>query len=83
MAITPKKSAQKPEAATEQVVVEQAVAEVVEAAPATMVKVLNTCKSFLQQPATGIRIGAGGVAEVKADSWVELQVASGLLKRVK
>lgn len=83
MAITPKKSAQKSEAVAEQAVVEQAVAEAVEKAPTTMVKVLNTCKSFLQQPSTGIRVSIGGVAEVKADSWVELQVASGLLKLVK
>lgn len=50
---------------------------------AGMVKVLNKAKSYLQQPSTNIRISAGEVKEVKDDSWVEIQVASKLLQRVK
>lgn len=47
-----------------------------------MVEVLNLCDGFLQQPSTGIRIGANEVKELKADGWLEGQVAASLLKLV-
>jgi hypothetical protein len=39
--------------------------------------------AYLVQPSTGIRISLKEVRELKDDSWAELQVGAGLLKRVK
>jgi hypothetical protein len=39
--------------------------------------------AYLVQPSTGIRIAFKEVKELKDDSWAELQVGAGLLKRVK
>lgn len=47
-----------------------------------MVEVLNLCDSYLQQPSTGIRIGGNEVKELKADGWLEGQIAASLLKLV-
>lgn len=47
-----------------------------------MVEVLNLCDGFLQQPSTGIRIGANEVKELKADGWLEGQIDAKLLKLV-
>ena len=47
-----------------------------------MVEVLNLCDSYLQQPSTGIRIGGKEVKELKADGWLEGQIAANLLKLV-
>ena len=38
--------------------------------------------AYLVQPSTGIRIAYKEVRELKDDSWAELQVGAGLLKRV-
>ena len=38
--------------------------------------------AYLVQPSTGIRISLKEVRELKDDSWAELQVGAGLLKRV-
>lgn len=51
-------------------------------ASATMVKVKNTAKTYLRQTSTGIRVDPGEIAEVKDDSWVELQERAKLLERV-
>lgn len=47
-----------------------------------MVEVLNLCDGFLQQPSTGIRIGANEVKELKVDGWLEGQIDAKLLKLV-
>lgn len=39
--------------------------------------------AYLVQPSTGIRITFKEVKELKDDSWAELQVGAGLLKRVE
>jgi hypothetical protein len=39
--------------------------------------------AYLVQPSTGIRIAYKEVRELKDDSWAELQVGAGLLKRVE
>ena len=47
-----------------------------------LVEVLSLCDSYLQQPSTGIRIGAREVKELKADGWLEGQIDAKLLKLV-
>ena len=47
-----------------------------------MVEVLSLCDSYLQQPSTGIRIGAREVKELKVDGWLEGQIDAKLLKLV-
>lgn len=51
-------------------------------ASSTMAMVRNLRKSFFYQPATGLRIDAEEVKELRDDSWLELQIAAGLLERV-
>ena len=47
-----------------------------------LVEVLSLCDSYLQQPSTGIRIGAREVKELKVDGWLEGQIDAKLLKLV-
>lgn len=47
-----------------------------------MVEVLSLCDSYLQQPSTGIRIGAREVKELKVDGWLEGQIDAKLLELV-
>lgn len=65
-------------------VTEEPAAAVTAEAPraSTMVEVLNLCDSYLQQPSTGIRIGAREVKELKVDGWLEGQIGANLLKLV-
>lgn len=51
-------------------------------ASSTMAMVRNLRKSFFYQPTTGLRIDAEEVKELRDDSWLELQIAAGLLERV-
>lgn len=70
----------------EEVKVEDPVAEEVKGedpkASSTMAMVRNLRKSFFYQPTTGLRIDAEEVKELRDDSWLELQIAAGLLERV-
>lgn len=71
---------------TEEVKVEDQVAEEVKVddpkASSTMAMVRNLRKTFFYQPTTGLRIDAEEVKELRDDSWLELQIAAGLLERV-
>lgn len=53
------------------------------AAQKQVVKVQNMhSRLFYVHPATGTRLGAGQIRELPRDSWIEMQLAAGILKEV-
>lgn len=48
-----------------------------------VVKVQNMHgRFFYVHPATGTRLGAGQIRELPRDSWIDMQIAAGILKEV-
>jgi hypothetical protein len=79
----PQTQAQEPETQEPQTQAQEPETQEPQAQASGLAKFQMERGAYLVQPSTGIRISLKEVRELKDDSWAELQVGAGLLKRVK